>query len=167
MVTQLVTAATRLGVRDTLARYLERSLLRDVAPGRRGVARPVSIREIQRRTGVPRSTIQDFLADPSRARPRTVQRMEALLDDPRLVLSQPGTRVTFVDAPRFTAQSLRNVQVPEEATAVRIISESIASPGREFGSTSWLDIEDDLGQQVIDAVGSTDVVARVLFDTSR
>jgi len=90
-----------------------------------------------------------------------------MLDDSRLQLIQTGERVTFVDAPRFTEATLRNLNVPEDATAVRITSEQLASPGREYGSTSWLDIEDDLAQQVIDAVGSTDAVTRILFDVSR
>jgi hypothetical protein len=127
----------------------------------------MSIREISRRTGVARSTIQDFISDPSRARASTAARMESLLDDSRLSLYQPGERVMFVDAPRFTAETLRNLEIPEDATAVRVISEQLASPGREFGSTGWLDIEDDLDQQIIDAVGSEQAITRVLFDTSR
>ena len=157
----------RLAVRDTLASFLDRSIIRGRLAGGQFQTAQMSIREISRRTGVARSTVQDFISDPTRSRASTVARMESLLDDSRLFLYQRGERVLFVDAPRFTEATLRNLNVPEDATAVRITSKQLASPGREYGSTSWLDIEDDLAQQVIDAVGSTDAVTRILFDVSR
>ncbi len=165
MVSQILGAA-RLATRDTMARFLDRSLLRRRTVGGRWITRPMSIREIHRRTGMPRSTIQDFMLDPLKSLPRTVQRMTSLLDDPRLRLAQPGERVMFIDAPRFTAESLRDLSVPEDSQAVRFISETLASPGREYGSTDWLFIDGDIDELAGFVPGGPEAITRVLFDTS-
>ena len=61
-------------------------------------------------------------------------------------LSQPvrdeGIRVVRFHSIEFTAESIRNIVPPPGASAFRIISERIASPGREFGSTEWMDRDD-------------------------
>jgi hypothetical protein len=162
----LLTGAARFAAQATIKAYLARSFVRTVGAGGRSVMRPVSIREIARLTGFPRSTLQDFIADPTRALPGTVTRITALLDDPRLTFVQSGERVAFVDAPRFSQRLVADFEIPQGATSVRVISEELRSPGREYGSTSWLDIEADLAQQLIDVTGSLDNVSRLLFDVS-
>ncbi|MDA1264432.1 MAG: helix-turn-helix transcriptional regulator [Planctomycetota bacterium] len=128
----------------------------------------LSIREVARRTGFPRSTLQDFLADPMRTRASTVDRLAGLLDDSRLQIRARGVNTEFIDAPRFTRETIADLVPPDDATAVRVISDRQTSPGRDYSSTPWLSLGDF--DSVDDALAFSGIppegVVRVIFDVS-
>ncbi len=116
-------------------------------------------RAFSRLTGVPRSTLQDFLSGrvetPSR---RTVEALTRPVRD-------EGIRTVRYHSAGFTEDSLRNLIPPPGSNSFRLVSERIASPGREFGSTGWIDRETfDLGD--VEAAFNLDAasIASVVFN---
>lgn len=160
---QLLALVERTALQTRLQGFLSRNIIRGVTAAGLPTLTPFSIREIARRTGFARTTLQDFLTDPTKARPATVARIESLLDNPRLRERSRGLRTEFVDAPRFTQETIASIRPPPEATAARFIGSELASPGREMGSTPWIDISDfeDFAASLGDAL---DNIERIVFD---
>ncbi len=160
---QLLALVERTALQTRLQGFLGRNVIRGFTA--RGVATlsPFSIREIARRTGFPRVTLQDFLTNPARSKQSTVDKIESLLDNPHLQERSRGLRTEFVDAPRFTQETIASIRPPPEATAVRFIGSKLRSPGREMGSTPWIAIDDldDFAASLGDALGD---VERIVFD---
>lgn len=157
---------TAARLREVLARFTQREVIVSERGGR--VSRiPPSQREISRLTGFPRSTLGDFIRDPERASARTLARIEALLDDPRLQVRYDGERVTYVDAPRWTSDTLANMRVPRGATAFRIVSATDDEHYRGFRSSGWLADFDDIGGLAATVPGGLDAVERIVFDVER
>ena len=124
---------------------------------------PTSQREIARLTGIPRSTLGDFLRAPEKARGATVARMNKLLTDQRLNIARPGLRTIRVDAPAFTRQSLGALERPEGARGFAYVYNSPGC-GRPFGQTVLSDISTEDPADAIGLVpGGEDAIVSVLW----
>lgn len=155
----------RAAIADALRRWTERSVYRIEKGGRVQLVAP-SQRDIARRTGIPRSTLGDFLRNPEGVSQRTVDRMAQLLDDPRLqvVDSGPNRRVAYVDAPRWTRESLGNLRIPDGASAFRVVTRTDESRYNGFRSTEWIGDLDRLAELAEFAPGGYGNIERIVFD---
>lgn len=124
---------------------------------------PLSQRAIARLTGIPRSTLGDFLRDPERVRPATVERMNKLLTDPRLNIARPGLRTVRIDAPAFTRQSLGALERPDGARGFAYVYETTAY-GSGVGQTILSPVSDEDPADALGLVpGGEDAIVSVLW----
>jgi len=140
---------------------LEAFLGRSVGPQ----LRPLSQRDIARLTGFPRSTLGDFLRGEGAPRPRTVERIEQLLTDPRLQVQRPGMRTVRVDAPAWSRQSLAALEQPEGARGFAFIY-TVGDHETGYGQTKLSARSDGPPQAAIGLVpDGADSIVSVLWYT--
>lgn len=159
----------RAAIAAALKRFTERKVIQTEKGGRVSLA-PPSQRDIARMTGIPRSTLGDFLRNPAGVAARTVERMRGLLTDKRLVIRNrtPTGRVEYVDAPSWTTASLRNLPHPLNAkghkVSFRLVSNVTDSAGRDFWSSTWIGGDADLAELAEFIPGGIGSLERVIFD---
>ncbi len=160
MVQDLTASLFRASVATRFSAFLERSI------GFQGPS--MSIREIARRTGFPRSTLQDFLADPNRARARTVDRIAGLLDDERLQTRSQGIRTDVIDAPGFGGSVLGDIIPPEGAVGVAFVYEAEGYTESGFARTPLADLDSFSIEEASGLVpGGSGSIRRVVFEIDR
>lgn len=116
-------------------------------------------RAFSRLTGIPRSTLQDFLS--GRVETPTSLTLGRLTQPVR----DEGIRTVRFDAAEFTTDTLSRLQPPPGSNAFRIVSERLASPGREFGSSEWMAADDLTPEEAIEAMGlDPAAITRVVFN---
>lgn len=101
----------------------------------------VSQRELSRLTGLPRTTLQDFLKDPGRRRASTVANIAAKLQSSALQIVRTNLRTVRVDAPVFTRDSLRSVSRPNNPRGFQFIYAVEENPDypKRVGQTMFVD----------------------------
>lgn len=153
--------------RDRLAQVLRRLFdeERRLAGRRPGVA--MSQREFQRRTGMPRQTIQDFLRDPSRSRAGTVARILAAVESRPVRETRRGVTTVSVDAPTFTPGVLGDLVQPEGVRAFRYVYEAEGYTSTGYATTDYV-VGDSPGDAaaLLLVPGGADAVRRVIWDAS-
>lgn len=153
----------RARVAAALNRFTQRTIIRTERGGRVTLISP-SQRDISRRTGIPRSTLGDFLRDPESVSARTFARMQTLLSDERLQLTYRGERVAYTDAPEWTRPTLRNMRIPEGATGFRFVTRTDEATYQGYRSTEWLGDVDRIDELAEAVPGGLEAIERIVFD---
>lgn len=159
----------RAAIAAALKRFTDRKVIHTDKGGRVTMV-PPSQRDIARLTGIPRSTLGDFLRNPAGASARTVGRMEGMLTDSRLTFyDRTATgRVEYVDAPAWTTSSLGDIRHPLDANgqkvSFRLVSNVSDSPGRDYWSSTWIGGDADLAELAQYIPGGIESLERVIFD---
>lgn len=135
---------------------------------RNPAAGPLSLREISRRSNTPLTTLRRFIAGESTPRPKTVARLETGLSSRAFMVEDLTQRTRSVYSPGFSEDSLGSIVFNPGESAYRLVSDDpeIASPGREFGSTPWIDIGEgsplEAGREMMP--GGLGTITRVVID---
>ena len=116
----------------------------------------LSLREIERRTGIPHQRLTDFLAAPERRRASTVARIEAALSSPSMQFESRRERTVRVDAPLFTPSSLRSLSRPDDARGFGFVYESDAYDSG-YATTVLSDVYSDNPEDAIGLIPGFDV----------
>lgn len=125
----------------------------------------MSQRELQRLTGLPRQTVQDFLRDPSRSRPGTVARIQQVLESPVLQSDRLGVNTRRIDAPLFDEAVFDNLVRPPGAVAFRYVYEAQGYTTTGFATTDYVRDGRPGDEFSIGLVpGGADAVRRVIWD---
>lgn len=82
---------------------------------------PISQRALAKQIGIPRTTLQDLLRDPSRRRPATIAKIAEALTSKAAQVTTQMARTARVDAPLFTRESLRGLSRPDNAMGFRFV----------------------------------------------
>lgn len=155
----------RAKLADQLRRFTQRKIIHTEKGGRVDVITPAQ-REIERRTGFAHQTLSDFLARPERARLKTVTTLNGLTTDPRLQVfyHKAGSPVSYVDAPAFSRQSLRDLRTPDNARGFRFIVETSDPEYQGVRSSEWSADMDQLDSLAEVVPGGLDSIVRIVFD---
>lgn len=154
-----------IGGRDRIADILSRLFNTEARGARARAGVSMSQRELQRLTGLPRSTVQDFLANPNRARNATVDRIIRAIESPNVRRTAEGVTTMRVDAPVFTPEVFASMPRDPRAQSFRYVYEAEGYTASGFATTDFLDIE-TLGTEnsLLHVPGGADAVRRVVFD---
>lgn len=119
-------------------------------------------RAFSRLTGIPRSTLQDFLSG------RVQQPTSATLAYMDQTVQLTRGRTFVFESMEFDSDSLRRIEPPEGSDSFRLVSERMASPGREFGSSEWISLDLETPDQAAAGLGlDPAAVTRVVFNRPR
>ena len=131
----------------------------------KAAGKPLSLREIERLTGIPHQRLSDFLRAPERRTAATISAIEKGLARPALQFQVQRERTLRIDAPLFTAESLRGLSRPDVATGFQFVYNS-ESYGSGFGQTVLSDMAMDNPEDAIGLVpGGVDNIVSVIWYT--
>lgn len=131
----------------------------------KGAEGALSLRALERLTGIPHQRLSDFLAAPEARSAATVSRIARGLASPALHTPIRRERTVRVDAPFFTPESIGALDRPDGATGFRFVYEEEGYPGG-YGSTVLTAFRNDAPVDAIGLVpGGVEGIASVIWYT--
>lgn len=114
--------------------------------------------------GLAHQRISEILREPERRSSAMIQRLESVLKSPALHRTFEGSKTIRVDAPMFSAESLRGLERPSGATGFKFVYESDAYPGG-YGTSALSAYSADDPESALGLVpgGEVESIVRVIW----
>ena len=124
-----------------------------------------SISAAARQTTIPRRTLSDLVRGVTTPSQLTLGRLTDALDIGAWTERKTFQRTIQDTGGFWSDDQLANIVPPRDAVAFRIISEDTASPGRQFGSSDWIDASPSGVADYVEASGiNPESIGRVVWD---